>query len=144
MTLEQSAAVLHFPNELFKPDPTREYTIVLLGIRDRSSICTCLSHDFRCFDILNSVFQGLLDGHFAMRRLLNLIVTEPEISKVPIMIDSSKFSIIEAGLKCVQVFLFAPLLLLSRYPALWRASLELMTLSVFVPDQVRVNKSRAF
>ena len=38
-----------------------------------------------------------------MRRLLNLIVTEPEISKVPLMIDSSKFSIIEAGLKCVQV-----------------------------------------
>jgi cobalamin-dependent methionine synthase I len=53
--------------------------------------------------LLGLCFQGLLDGHFAMRRLLNLIVTEPEISKVPIMIDSSKFSIIEAGLKCVQV-----------------------------------------
>ena len=52
---------------------------------------------------LPPIFQGLLDGHFAMRRLLNLIVTEPEISKVPLMIDSSKFSIIEAGLKCVQV-----------------------------------------
>jgi 5-methyltetrahydrofolate--homocysteine methyltransferase len=50
--------------------------------------------------------DGLLDGHAAMRRLLNLIVTEPEISKVPLMIDSSKFSIIEAGLQCVQVYIY--------------------------------------
>src|SRR5690348_15188592 len=37
-----------------------------------------------------------------MTRFLKLIVTDPDISKVPIMIDSSKFAIIEAGLKCVQ------------------------------------------
>ena len=44
----------------------------------------------------------LLDGEKAMTTFLNLIATEPEIAKVPIMIDSSKWSVIEAGLKCVQ------------------------------------------
>jgi len=46
--------------------------------------------------------EGLLDSHFAMNRFLNLVMSEPEISKIPIMIDSSKFSVIEKGLKCVQ------------------------------------------
>jgi len=46
--------------------------------------------------------DALLDGEAAMRRYLNLIAAEPEISKVPIMIDSSKWSVIEAGLQCVQ------------------------------------------
>ena len=46
--------------------------------------------------------EGMLDGEAAMTRFLNLIATEPEIARVPIMIDSSKWSIIEAGLKCVQ------------------------------------------
>ncbi len=44
----------------------------------------------------------LLDGEQAMTTFLNLIATEPEIAKVPIMIDSSKWDVIEAGLKCVQ------------------------------------------
>ncbi|MEX0984806.1 MAG: methionine synthase [Actinomycetota bacterium] len=44
----------------------------------------------------------LLDGAAAMTRFLNLIATEPEIAKVPIMIDSSKWDVLEAGLKCVQ------------------------------------------
>jgi len=44
----------------------------------------------------------LIDGVEAMTRFLNLIATEPEIAKVPIMIDSSKWDVIEAGLKCVQ------------------------------------------
>jgi 5-methyltetrahydrofolate--homocysteine methyltransferase len=44
----------------------------------------------------------LIDGAEAMTRFLNLIATEPEIAKVPIMIDSSKWDVIEAGLKCVQ------------------------------------------
>jgi 5-methyltetrahydrofolate--homocysteine methyltransferase len=44
----------------------------------------------------------LIDGAQAMTRFLNLIATEPEIAKVPIMIDSSKWDVIEAGLKCVQ------------------------------------------
>jgi 5-methyltetrahydrofolate--homocysteine methyltransferase len=46
--------------------------------------------------------EGMLDSEQAMTRFLNLIGAEPEISRVPIMIDSSKWSVLEAGLKCVQ------------------------------------------
>jgi 5-methyltetrahydrofolate--homocysteine methyltransferase len=46
--------------------------------------------------------EGLLDSEKAMTHFLNLIATEPEIARVPIMIDSSKWSVLEAGLKCVQ------------------------------------------
>jgi 5-methyltetrahydrofolate--homocysteine methyltransferase len=46
--------------------------------------------------------EGLLDSEACMTHFLNLVASEPEISKVPIMIDSSKWSVIEAGLKCVQ------------------------------------------
>ena len=46
--------------------------------------------------------EGLLDSQAAMVEFLNLIAAEPDISRVPVMIDSSKFSVIEAGLKCVQ------------------------------------------
>ncbi|PHS12282.1 MAG: methionine synthase [Blastopirellula sp.] len=46
--------------------------------------------------------DALLDGEGAMARYLNLIAAEPEISKVPVMIDSSKWTVIESGLKCVQ------------------------------------------
>ncbi|MFL7022724.1 methionine synthase [Enterovibrio norvegicus] len=46
--------------------------------------------------------EGMLDAEAAMVRFLNLCATEPEISKVPIMVDSSKWEILEAGLKCVQ------------------------------------------
>ncbi len=46
--------------------------------------------------------EGMLDGKEAMVRFLNLIASEPEIARIPIMIDSSKWEIIEAGLQCVQ------------------------------------------
>src|SRR5688572_10823997 len=46
--------------------------------------------------------EGLLDSEQAMVTFLNLIASEPDIARVPVMIDSSKFRIIEAGLKCVQ------------------------------------------
>ncbi len=46
--------------------------------------------------------EGMLDSEAAMVRFLNLAATEPDIARVPVMIDSSKWSIIEAGLKCVQ------------------------------------------
>jgi len=46
--------------------------------------------------------EGMLDSEEAMTNFLNLIASEPDISKLPIMIDSSKWSVIEAGLKCVQ------------------------------------------
>jgi 5-methyltetrahydrofolate--homocysteine methyltransferase len=46
--------------------------------------------------------EALLDGEACMRRFLNLVGSEPDISRVPIMIDSSKFTVIEEGLKCIQ------------------------------------------
>lgn len=46
--------------------------------------------------------EGMLDSEQAMTTFLNMIASEPDISKVPVMIDSSKWSVIEAGLKCVQ------------------------------------------
>ncbi|HTO62600.1 MAG TPA: methionine synthase [Bradyrhizobium sp.] len=46
--------------------------------------------------------EGLLDSEAAMRTFLNLVAAEPDIARVPVMIDSSKFVVIEAGLKCVQ------------------------------------------
>ena len=46
--------------------------------------------------------EAMLDSKAAMVRFLNLIASEPDIARVPVMIDSSKWSVIEAGLKCVQ------------------------------------------
>lgn len=46
--------------------------------------------------------EGMLDGVAAMRRFLNLIASEPEISRIPIMVDSSRWEIILEGLKCIQ------------------------------------------
>jgi len=46
--------------------------------------------------------EGMLDGVDAMKRFINLTASEPDIAKVPVMVDSSKFEIIEAGLKCLQ------------------------------------------
>src|ERR671939_1562823 len=46
--------------------------------------------------------EGLLDSEQAMVTFLNLVAAEPDIARVPVMVDSSKFRIIEAGLKCVQ------------------------------------------
>ena len=46
--------------------------------------------------------EGLLDSEEAMVKFLNLVAAEPDISKVPVMVDSSKWSVIEAGLKCLQ------------------------------------------
>src|SRR5438046_3999913 len=49
-----------------------------------------------------NIDDALLDGVKAMSTFLNLLQSEPDIAKIPVMIDSSKFEIIEAGLKCVQ------------------------------------------
>ena len=46
--------------------------------------------------------EGMTDGVFAMQRFLDLAMTEPDIARVPVMIDSSNFDVIEAGLRCVQ------------------------------------------
>ena len=46
--------------------------------------------------------DGLIDGISAMTKFVNLLVSDPEISRVPFMIDSSKFAIVESGIKCSQ------------------------------------------
>jgi len=46
--------------------------------------------------------EGMIDGVAAMMRFLNLVASEPDICKVPVMVDSSKWDVIEAGLKCLQ------------------------------------------
>ena len=46
--------------------------------------------------------EGLLDSEKAMVTFLNLVAAEPDIARVPVMVDSSKWSVIEAGLKCLQ------------------------------------------
>ena len=46
--------------------------------------------------------EGMLDGEASMKRFLNLMAAEPDISRIPVMIDSSRWNIIEAGLKCIQ------------------------------------------
>ncbi len=46
--------------------------------------------------------EGMIDGVAAMDRFVKLIASEPDISRVPLMVDSSKFEVIEAGLRCVQ------------------------------------------
>ena len=52
--------------------------------------------------VIKGMDEGMLDGKAAMVKFLHLIASEPDISRVPVMIDSSKWEIIEAGLKCVQ------------------------------------------
>lgn len=46
--------------------------------------------------------EGLLDAEKEMTKFLNLIASEPDIARVPVMVDSSKCDVIEAGLKCIQ------------------------------------------
>lgn len=46
--------------------------------------------------------EGMLDSELAMKEFLNMVMSEPDIARLPIMIDSSKFAVIEAGLKCIQ------------------------------------------
>lgn len=46
--------------------------------------------------------DGMLDGEDCMRKFCNLIATEPEIAKIPVVVDSSKFDIAVAGLECLQ------------------------------------------
>src|SRR5207342_1991652 len=46
--------------------------------------------------------EGMIDGVAAMSRYLQLLGSEPEVAKVPFMVDSSKWEVIEAGLKCLQ------------------------------------------
>ncbi len=71
-----------------------DYTAALAVARDQ------VENGAQVIDI--NMDEGLIDSEKAMVEFLNLIAAEPDIARVPVMIDSSKFEIIEAGLKCVQ------------------------------------------
>ncbi|RKE84259.1 methionine synthase [Rhizobium sp. AG855] len=71
-----------------------DYTAALVVARDQ------VENGAQIIDI--NMDEGLIDSQQAMVEFLNLIAAEPDIARVPVMIDSSKFPIIEAGLKCVQ------------------------------------------
>ena len=71
-----------------------DYTAALQVARDQ------VANGAQVIDV--NMDEGLLDSEAAMRTFLNLIAAEPDIARVPVMIDSSKFSVIETGLKCVQ------------------------------------------
>jgi 5-methyltetrahydrofolate--homocysteine methyltransferase len=71
-----------------------DYTAALAVARDQ------VENGAQILDV--NMDEGLLDSQKAMTTFLNLIAAEPDIARVPLMIDSSKFSVIEAGLKCAQ------------------------------------------
>ena len=74
---------------------------VLQGLHLSISQCTLqVEQGAHVLDI--NMDDGLIDGVPAMTKFVNLLVSDPEVSKVPFMIDSSKFFIVEAGLKCCQ------------------------------------------
>jgi 5-methyltetrahydrofolate--homocysteine methyltransferase len=71
-----------------------DYTAALAIARDQ------VENGAQIIDV--NMDEGLLDSEAAMVTFLNLIAAEPDIARVPVMVDSSKFSVIEAGLKCLQ------------------------------------------
>ncbi|MGY3449929.1 methionine synthase [Bradyrhizobium sp. USDA 4353] len=71
-----------------------DYTAALQVARDQ------VENGAQVIDV--NMDEGLLDSKAAMRTFLNLVAAEPDIARVPVMVDSSKFHVIEAGLKCVQ------------------------------------------
>ncbi|HMK81208.1 MAG TPA: methionine synthase [Xanthobacteraceae bacterium] len=71
-----------------------DYTAALAVARDQ------VENGAQVIDV--NMDEGLLDSEAAMVTFLNLVASEPDIARVPVMVDSSKFRIIEAGLKCVQ------------------------------------------
>lgn len=71
-----------------------DYTAALQVARDQ------VENGAQIIDV--NMDEGLLDSEAAMMTFLNLVAAEPDIARVPVMVDSSKFSVIEAGLKCVQ------------------------------------------
>src|ERR1700740_2406177 len=71
-----------------------DYTAALQVARDQ------VENGAQVIDV--NMDEGLLDSEAAMRTFLNLVAAEPDIARVPVMVDSSKFTVIEAGLKCVQ------------------------------------------
>ena len=82
---------------------SRKFAKLILGGRFEEAVAVAREQVESGANVIDvNMDEALLDGEAAMTRFLNLIAAEPEVSRVPIMIDSSKWSVIEAGLKCVQ------------------------------------------
>jgi 5-methyltetrahydrofolate--homocysteine methyltransferase len=82
---------------------SRKFAKLILANDYQSAVEVALDQVRSGANILDvNMDEGLLDSEQAMTTFLNLIATEPEIARIPIMIDSSKWSVLEAGLKCVQ------------------------------------------
>ena len=80
-----------------------------------------------------NVDDGLIDGVAAMSKFLRLLVTEPEIAKVPFMIDSSKFEILEAGVQIVQGKVYSLYYFLNNFSVLLiHSHLKLVKKSFYV------------
>lgn len=84
------AGSLMFKRVIKKGDYARAMQVAIKQVEDGAMVIDVNMDD------------GMIDGVAAMTKFLRIAVTEPDVSKVPFMIDSSKFHIIEAGLKCVQ------------------------------------------
>ncbi len=76
---------------------------LILAEKYEKALSVCLEQVVNGAQIIDiNMDEAMLDGKQAMQKFLNFIASEPDIAKVPIMIDSSKWDIIEAGLKCIQ------------------------------------------
>jgi 5-methyltetrahydrofolate--homocysteine methyltransferase len=84
----------HRLGALPQADQDGDYTAALDVARDQ------VENGAQIIDV--NMDEGLLDSEQAMVTFLNLVAAEPDIARVPVMVDSSKFSVIEAGLKCLQ------------------------------------------
>src|SRR3984893_15742056 len=80
-----------------------KFSKLILGGDDEGALAVARQQVQGGANILDvNMDEGMIDSEAAMTRFLNLIGSEPEIARIPIMIDSSKWSVVEAGLKCVQ------------------------------------------
>ena len=82
---------------------SKKFARLILGGQYEEAVAVARSQVESGANIIDvNMDEGMLDGEAAMTKFLHLIAAEPEVSRVPIMIDSSKWTVIEAGLKCVQ------------------------------------------
>ncbi|MBA3649279.1 MAG: methionine synthase [Chitinophagales bacterium] len=82
---------------------SKEFSRLILSGNYEAAVAVALQQVQNGAQIIDvNMDEGMLDGKEAMVKFLNLISAEPDISRVPVMIDSSKWEIIEAGLKCIQ------------------------------------------
>src|SRR6185436_18169940 len=82
---------------------SKEFSRLILSGNYEAAVAVALQQVENGAQVIDiNMDEGMLDGKEAMVKFLNLLMAEPDIAKVPVMIDSSKWEIIEAGLKCLQ------------------------------------------